>query len=103
MPNPVIPGWYADPELHLFRGRYWLYPTTSDAYERQTFFEAFSSDDLVTWRSEGRILDFTDVPKTFRLIPGMSLRADIAVGRRSLFRYIMGGFVHGTGEAMREP
>lgn len=60
--NPVIPGWYADPELHLFAGRYWIYPTYSAAYEEQTFFEAFSSPDLVTWTAEGRVLDFKDVP-----------------------------------------
>ena len=48
-------------------------------------------------------MHFTGVPQTFRLIPGMTLRADINVGKRSLFAYIMGGFVRGTGEAMREP
>ncbi|HWA82277.1 MAG TPA: glycoside hydrolase family 43 protein [Fimbriimonadaceae bacterium] len=60
--NPVFPGWYADPELHLFRNRYYIYPTWSDEYEKQTFFEAWSSADLVGWRNEGRILDFKDVP-----------------------------------------
>lgn len=64
MPNPVIPGWYADPELHCFQGRYFIYPTFSAAYEEQTFFEAFSSADRQTWASEGRILDFADVPWT---------------------------------------
>jgi len=60
--NPVLPGWYADPELHLFGGRYYLYPTYSAPYGEQTFFEAWSSPDLTGWRSEGRILDFADVP-----------------------------------------
>ncbi len=60
--NPVLPGWCADPELHIFEGRYYLYPTYSAEYEKQTFFEAFSSADLTDWRSEGRILDFADVP-----------------------------------------
>jgi len=60
--NPIFPGWYADPELHLFAGRYYLYPTYSAPYEEQTFFEAWSSADLVQWHSEGRILDFADVP-----------------------------------------
>ena len=60
--NPVFPGWYADPELHLYEGRYYIYPTYSDAYEKQTFFEAFSSADLTDWKSEGRILDFKDIP-----------------------------------------
>lgn len=59
--NPVLPGWYADPELHFFQGRYYLYPTYSAAYEVQTFFEAFVSDDLTHWTSCGRVLDFADV------------------------------------------
>jgi beta-xylosidase len=60
--NPVFPGWYADPELHHFEGRYYIYPTFSAAYEDQTFFEVFSSDDLTNWTNVGRILDFKDVP-----------------------------------------
>ncbi|MBS1727231.1 MAG: glycoside hydrolase family 43 protein [Armatimonadetes bacterium] len=60
--NPVFPGWYADPELHLFAGRYYIYPTFSALYEDQTFFEVFSSDDLTNWTNEGRSLDFADVP-----------------------------------------
>ena len=60
--NPILPGWYADPELHLFAGRYWLYPTTSRRYEEQTSYEAWWSDDLETWNCHGVILDFADVP-----------------------------------------
>jgi len=60
--NPVFPGWYADPELHLFRGRYYIYPTTSAAYEEQTYFEVFSSSDLTNRTAHGRVLDFADVP-----------------------------------------
>lgn len=59
--NPIFPGWYADPEMHIFAGRYYLYPTYSADYGEQTFFEAWSSSDLTDWRSEGRILDFADV------------------------------------------
>lgn len=60
--NPIFPGWYADPEIHLFGEKYYIYPTYSDLYEKQTFFEVWSSDDLTTWKNEGRILDFKDVP-----------------------------------------
>lgn len=60
--NPVFPGWYADPELHLFRNRFYIYPTYSAPYEQQTFFEAWESEDLTNWRNVGRILDFADVP-----------------------------------------
>ena len=48
-------------------------------------------------------LHFTDLPPTLRLAPGMTLQADIGVGSRSVFRYIMGGFFRGTGEQMRGP
>ena len=46
--NPVIEGWYADPEAIIYGKTYWIYPTTSDEYDKQTFFNAFSSQDLVT-------------------------------------------------------
>lgn len=59
--NPVFPGWYADPELHFFAGRYYIYPTTSRRYDEQTTFECWSSSDLTDWRSEGVILDFADI------------------------------------------
>ena len=48
-------------------------------------------------------LHFTNLPPNFRLVPGMTLKADIRVGSRSVFRYIMGGFFRGTGEQMRGP
>jgi hemolysin D len=43
-----------------------------------------------------------NVPKSFRLIPGMTLTSDIHVGRRSAFMYMFGSFA-GVSEAMREP
>lgn len=55
--NPVIDGWYADPEGAVLDGRYWIFPTFSAAYEEQVFFDAFSSADLVAWEKHERILD----------------------------------------------
>lgn len=60
--NPIFEGWYADPDARIFENEYWVYPTVSTVYEEQTYFEAFSSPDLVTWTNRGRILDFADVP-----------------------------------------
>jgi beta-xylosidase len=60
--NPLFDGWYADPELHYFAGRYYIYPTTSRDPHQQTFFECWSSADLTNWSNEGVILDFNDVP-----------------------------------------
>ena len=44
-----------------------------------------------------------DVPSTFRLIPGMTLIADVKVGTRALGAYLIGGMMRGLGQAMREP
>jgi len=44
-----------------------------------------------------------DVPDSFRLVPGMTLTADIQVGSRSVFMYMWRGVIRGVGEAMREP
>ncbi|HJU44019.1 MAG TPA: family 43 glycosylhydrolase, partial [Vicinamibacterales bacterium] len=59
--NPIIPGWYADPEAHVFAGKYWIYPTYSAPYDQQTFMDAFSSEDLITWTKHPRILDAANV------------------------------------------
>lgn len=88
------------------------------------YYEHGWADGRVSWISEGAFttdensqpiepfykahitvdaMHFSNVPSSFRLIPGMTLRADINVGKRSVFSYLMGGFVRGSGEAMREP
>ncbi len=84
--NPVLKGWYADPEIRIFGGSYWIYPTYSDHFGTpraskaltagqkwqraqdiyppflpQTFLDAFSSDDLVHWRRHHFVLDIKDV------------------------------------------
>ncbi|MEI9956271.1 MAG: glycoside hydrolase family 43 protein [Ferruginibacter sp.] len=55
--NPIIKGWYADPEAAIFDKEYWIYPTYSDKYNKQVFFDAFSSTDLVHWDTHSHILD----------------------------------------------
>lgn len=85
--NPIVPGWYADPEIRVFAGKYWIYPTYSDdpavpappsrfsaqqrgdrkrrmvrpSYAKQTFFDAFSSPDLVHWTRHRRVLDVENI------------------------------------------
>src|ERR1051326_5325734 len=60
--NPIIPGWYADPEAHVFQNEYWIYPTYSARYDSQVFFDAFSSKDLITWKKHPRIFSNDDAP-----------------------------------------
>ena len=44
-----------------------------------------------------------NVPATARLLPGMTVTADINVGTRSIWDYVMGGLMRGVGQSMREP
>lgn len=58
--NPVLDGYYADPEI-LFAektGKFYLYPT-SDGFTNWTgtYFKTFSSGNLTDWKDEGVILD----------------------------------------------
>ena len=41
----------------MLSGQYWIFPTYSAAYTDQTFFDAFSSKDLVIWSKHERVLD----------------------------------------------
>lgn len=58
--NPVLEGYYADPEILYSEktGKYYLYPTSDGFYNWSgDFFKVFSSDNLVDWKDEGVILD----------------------------------------------
>lgn len=58
--NPVLPGFYADPDVMYSKqtGKYYIYPT-SDGFDGWGgyYFKTFSSDDLRVWKDEGVILD----------------------------------------------
>ena len=58
--NPVLEGYYADPDI-LYSNKtkkYYIYPT-SDGFNDWSgnYFKTFSSDNLVDWKDEGVILD----------------------------------------------
>jgi len=89
------------------------------------FIEHGMADGTVRWISEGAFttnedssaptepyyrvrialtnVDLHNVPEGFRLIPGMTLAADVHIGTRSVLMYIVNGAVQGMNEAMREP
>lgn len=48
-------------------------------------------------------LHMRGVPRDFRLVPGMTLSADIMVGRRTILSYLVEGALRTGSEAMREP
>jgi beta-xylosidase len=56
--NPVLSGLNADPQIALFDGVYYIYPTTDGfANWTSTTFSVFSSTNLVDWTDRGVILD----------------------------------------------
>ena len=88
------------------------------------FVEHGTASGYVRWISEGAFLQddngntvdpyykarialtavkLTAVPDSFRLVPGMTLTADINVGSRSVFMYVMKGVIRSANETMREP
>ncbi|KAI0102867.1 hypothetical protein GGR51DRAFT_273518 [Nemania sp. FL0031] len=59
--NPFVDGWYADPDTEFYEGKYWVFPTSSYAYDQQTYLDAFSSRDLINWEKHENILTVNDV------------------------------------------
>lgn len=58
--NPILPGLYADPDIAVFNGKYYIYPTTDgfDGWSGSKFY-VFSSEDKIHWNNEGLILDLS--------------------------------------------
>ena len=58
--NPVLEGYYADPDIIYShkKKKFFMYPT-SDGVDNWmgTYFKAFSSENLIDWTDEGVILD----------------------------------------------
>ena len=48
--NPIVEGWYADPEGVVFDNEYWIYPTLSDLPP------GADSTDFTGWQKETRAI-----------------------------------------------
>lgn len=59
--NPIVEGWYADPEGVILNKEFWVFPTFSAKYKDQVFLDAFSSKDMVNWTKHPRIIDTSAV------------------------------------------
>ena len=56
--NPILPGYNADPQIAMFGGKFYIYPTTDGfANWLGTKFHAWSSPDLANWKDEGVVLE----------------------------------------------
>jgi len=55
--NPVVLGWNADPQIRIYKGKYWIFPTHANLLA----FDCFSSDDMRNWTHHKQILNKNDV------------------------------------------
>lgn len=83
---------------------------TADAIVKTISEGSFTEEDNGTVRSpffkvwvEVTKLNFHNVPKNVRLIPGMTVTGDIRVGKRTVISYLVEGVLRNAYEAMREP
>lgn len=67
--NPIVQGWYADPEARIYQNRFWIYVTRSITdYKKQLNLDAFSSCDLVNWEKHEGIIDRGSFPWVWRAV-----------------------------------
>ena len=101
--NPVIDGWYADPEGIKYGSTYWIFPTYSAKYNEQVFFDGFSSTDLIHWEKHHDILDTAAVKWAKR---AMWAPAVLEKGRKYYFFFgandVHRGEIGGIGVAVAD-
>lgn len=67
--NPIVEGFYADPEARFYNGTYYIYVTKSfSSYEAQMNLDAFSSTDLIHWEKHENIIDMRTYPYIHRAV-----------------------------------
>jgi beta-xylosidase len=59
MKNPIIAGWYADPEARVYNGKVYMYVTRSLPYEEQKNLDVVISADLEHFEKVESILDMS--------------------------------------------
>ena len=67
--NPIVTGWYADPEVRFYNGKYWVYATQSfTRYKKQLNIDAFSSNDGINWKKHKNIIDMYGFPWIYKAV-----------------------------------
>lgn len=72
--NPIVKGWYADPEAQYFEGKYWIYAIQSNVDPKaQMNVDAFSSEDLYHWEKHENIIDLSNFPWIYQSVSGPTI------------------------------
>ncbi|UAM98730.1 family 43 glycosylhydrolase [Polaribacter litorisediminis] len=63
--KPILPDFHADPSIHVWDHRYWIYPSTDEPgskdWTEMKKWHTYSSKDLVHWKHEGEIFNLEEV------------------------------------------
>lgn len=58
---PHKKDWYADPEICIYDGVFWVFQTTSITFVSQSYFDAWSSPDLKHWTKHPKFLGTSEI------------------------------------------
>ncbi len=63
--KPILPDFHADPSVHYWDGKYWMYPSTdepgSKTWGEMKQWHCYSSVNLADWKCEGKIFSLEDI------------------------------------------
>ncbi len=63
--KPILPDYHADPSVHYWDGKYWMYPSTdepgSTSWGEMKQWHCYSSVNLADWKCEGKIFSLEDI------------------------------------------
>ena len=63
--KPILPDFHADPSVHYWDNKYWIYPSTdepdSEDWSEMRRWQTYSSKDLVNWKDEGEIFNLDKI------------------------------------------
>ena len=68
MNNPIVQGWYADPEAMIYNGKLYMYVTKSLPFDDQLNLDLVVSDDLENFEIVYDILDMSTFPGASRCV-----------------------------------
>lgn len=63
--NPIVEGWYADPEARKYGDKYYIYVTGSKVKNN---LDAFSSTDLVNWEKHEAVIKMEEFPHVHKCV-----------------------------------
>jgi hemolysin D len=105
----VAPGQEVDLKFQAYRyidhgiGHGTVRTISADSFASRDDSKAQTQNRFYRARIDVTDLSLRNVPADFALVPGMTVTADIVVGKRSIMAYLLQGALRNFSEGMREP